>query len=535
MRLTFQNGKFLLDSFAVIPECVDAEEWKRGNFGRYSSYVTTDIKAAARFRQYADDEAEKILNRAFVKRYSAPSAPLPPFLDEHQKEGVTWVLTRSRSYLAHVAGAGKTAEAIVAAALTPGTGQAVFIVPPNLTVNWAREVEKFFDLLVHSTAKALRKARGRDWSLAWPSLAIIPDSAKQQFSGWGADFLIVPDSMLTRAWVLGRLIKLHIRLIAVDEASRFKEPTAQRSIALFGGTLKGGRTSPGLVQRARHAVLMDGSPMPNRSMELWAPTYAMCPEAIDFMSQQDFGFRYCGAKIGDYGRWEFKGDRNQEELKRRLQKDFMHVVTEERLNHPERRRSMLFMSKDVRTAKHQSWEQKNLSRFSFSDIDEDMSQGDIATYRRELGLRKMPWVADYVSQRLEDKAEFILLFAWHRDVCMGLEKLLQKHRPGLIIGGTDKDYREKFFDLFQRGKTHLLILNILAGGRGHNLQRGGRAVFAEWSWNDETNKQCEARIARRGNDNAFMRSDYVVCPNSMDEPILNAVFKKAASVKRVIG
>lgn len=34
---------------------------------------------------------------------------------------------------------------------------------------------------------------------------------------------------------------------------------------------------------------------------------------------------------------------------------------------------------------------------------------------------------------------------------------------------------------------------------------------------------------------ALRRSDYIVCPNSMDEPILNAVFRIEARVRRIIG
>lgn len=523
LYLTFRANKFVLDFHGddpvVMPTEAFLEKWELDSFTR-RAYVTTDIKAAAQFRQYADDSASKILQRAFVKKYPAPSRPLPPFLDSHQVEGVTWVLTRSRSYLAHAPGAGKTLQAITAAIFTEGTGQVVFIVPPSLTVNWAREIELWAPRL----------------GLAWPSISIIPESARQDFAGWRADFVVVPDSMLTRAWVLERLRSLKKKFVAVDEASRFKEPTAQRTIALFGGKLKDGRKSQGLVHDATHAVLLDGSPMPNRPLELWAPTFAMCPEAIDFMSEPEFGFRYCGAQMNKFGRWEFKHSAREEELKERLQKDFMHVVPEERLNHPERRRSLLFMNQDPRSTAHKSWERKHLHLINFDEIDEDMSQGEMASFRRELGIRKAPWIADYVSDRLTHKGESILLFAWHREVCFELEKLLRKFRPELIMGGTSDKTREWAFDAFQTGKLKLLILNIAAGGRGHNLQRADRVVFGEFSWNDETNKQAEKRAARKGRSQDMpVRVDYIVAPNTMDEPILQAVFRKADRVKKVIG
>lgn len=495
MFLTFTNGQFyLLENGAE---------------------TALSLPDAVKYGGIADKTARKVFDRILVTRYESPSAPLPPFLDPHQVVGVRHILTRSRSYLAHAPGAGKTAQAIVAAVLTGGRGKVVFIVPPTLTVNWEREIWKF-----------------TEWAGVWPVTQVIPGTDRKDQVNWGADFFIVPDSMLTKDWVMDGLTGLDIRFIAVDEASRFKEPTAQRTLALFGGKLKGGRQSHGLIAGARHAVLLDGSPMPNRPMELWAPTYAMAPEAIGFMSQQDFGFRYCGAKMNDFGQWEFKYSSNETELSLALQKDFMHVVTEGELCHPERRRSMLFMPTDVRSVQHKAWEKGNLS---VTDFSEEMCEGALATFRAELGLRKVPFIADYVAERLERKNESILLFVWHRNVAQLLAKRLSKFSPALVIGGTPEVLRESAFKDFQEGKTKLIIGNISAMGRGHNLQKADRVIFGEFSWGDETNKQAEKRASRRGSTKLMVRCEYIVCPNSMDEPVLSSVFRKANAVRRIIG
>jgi SWI/SNF-related matrix-associated actin-dependent regulator 1 of chromatin subfamily A len=348
--LTFKDGKFIAtDEDGKAAHLFNSEFWETQSPGKYA---TTDLKAAVRIRAFADEAAEKILQRALVKHYSLPPLRLPLFLDPHQKAGVRWILTRSRSYLAHAPGAGKTAQAVAAAMLIPARGQVLFVVPPSLTVNWEREIAKFYVLITADpNARSWKAAARPDWGL-WPSVSVIPESWRQEFTGWDSEFIVCPDSMLAKPWVLAGLAGRTWRLVAADEASRFKEPTSQRTIALFGGKLNAPRgskslRSPGLIQGARHAVLLDGSPMPNRPMELWAPTYAMHPEAIDCMNQQDFGFRYCGARINDYGRWEFHHASNQEELREKLRKDFMHVVTEDELSHPERRRAMLLMNKDV--------------------------------------------------------------------------------------------------------------------------------------------------------------------------------------------
>jgi len=476
--------------------------------------TTIDLRDAVKFRQHSDDIAKRVFKRALITHYDVSLPRHLTFLDPHQIEGVKWILGRSRSYLAHAPGAGKTAQAIVASLLAEGPGQTIFIVPPTLTKNWEREILKF-------TA----------FFNVWPSIGVVTLSNRQELVAWNSDFLIVPDSMLAKSWVYDRLTPLKKKLIAVDEASRFKEPTAERSIAFYGGT-SSHRSYKGIFRTARHVVLMDGSPMPNRSIELWAPCFALHPEAIDCMSYDDFGRHYGGARMGYQGRWEYRHSSNEEELKAKLQKDFMHVVTEDMLDHPERRRSMLFTNSEVK-----KWEKTHLTTMSIRDaaFGEDASQGDLATLRREVGISKIEWVTKYIAERLENENERILLFAWHREVTEGLSKALKKFKPGLIIGGVPHEKREEILTSFEKGSRRLIIGNIQALGRGHNIQKATRVVFAEFSWTDELNKQCEKRSSRRGNQASFIPCEYIVAPGSIDEPVLNSLFNKERRVKRVIG
>ena len=94
-----------------------------------------------------------------------------------------------------------------------------------------------------------------------------------------------------------------------------------------------------------------------------------------------------------------------------------------------------------------------------------------------------------------------LLFVWHRNVAIKLFELFnEKLNPGvanIIIGGTSVDLREKIFESFQSGRCRLIVGNIQAMGRGNNLQRADRVIFAEYSWTDEENKQAESCINNR--------------------------------------
>ncbi len=511
--LCFEKGKFILKEVSTPKMRLKISKnarWK--NIGN-DSYETASLGAAAEFGNFADERVQKILRRSFQEHYEIPELPPLP-LDLHQWAGLEWILKRKRSYLAHAPGAGKTAQAILASCLSLGTGQSVFIVPPSLVYNWEKEILKV-----------------TEWLGLWPAVGIVKGSDEQERVAWKADFILVPDSMLAKDWVQEKLLKMKIKLLSVDEASRFKNPWSERSLAFYGGQLEGKHYS-GIFRDARHVVFLDGSPMPNRPIELWAPTYALHPESISCMDYDDFGYRYCGARPNDRGVWEYLYSSNETELQAKLQKDFMHVVVEGQLAHPERLRSMLFMAKDVRSSLQKDWERKHLSEYRLGD---DTGQGELATWRKQLGKRKVPFISAYVHERLAEKNESILLFIWHREVGIELAENLRTQNPGLVLGGTPDKVREKYFKEFQSGKRRLLIMNILTGGRGHNLQKADRLIFGEWSWSDEVNKQCEKRTSRRGNEKAFVRSDYIVCPNSMDEVQLSSVFTKEIRVKKVIG
>lgn len=510
LRFTAGRFQFATDSLALSAKLKRDPHWTRAEAGLHE---TRSLRAASAFRRHGDEGAERLFQRAFQAHYDLPWLPPLPELDPHQRAGLEWVLRRKRSYLAHAPGAGKTAQAILAACLSRGSGQALFIVPPSLVLNWEREIWKV-----------------TEWLGVYPTIGIVPSSARRDQMAWRADFIVCPDSMLTKFWVYERLLKMRKRLVAVDEASRFKDPAAERSIAFYGGWTSE-RVYPGLFQRARHVVFLDGSPMPNRPMELWAPTYALHPEAIDCMEYDDFGYRYCGAKPNERGQWEYLYSSHEAELQQRLRRDFMHVVSEDELAHPERRRSLIFVNQDVRSAEHKSWERRHLGTVR---LEEDASQGDLARFRRELGMRKVPFIVKHVRLRLE-KNESILLFAWHRDVIHEISHALKDIRHDMVMGGTTAQMRELAFRDFQKGKSKLLLMNIAAGGRGHNLQRADRVIFGEFSWTDELNRQCEKRASRRGNDRAFTRCEYLVAPGSMDEVVLNSLFTKQKRVERIIG
>ena len=528
MLLTFENNQFVIRSlsetqlFSLIKGQLK-DLWLRNHAD--NSFRTKNILEAARFRKYADNKTENIFQKLMLKVYPLPSSgPICPdgleLMPFQKEKGIPFILSGSRRYLAHQPGLGKSAQAICAVNTKPG--RALIICPSFLKTTWAREITK--------------------WAVNFPSIAVVPESHRQNEMNWKADFVICSDSMLLKEWVRHNIYRTEFRHIYIDEGHRFQTPGASRTTALFGGVVpdakgKAKLRSPGLIYNSDHVTVLSGTPMLGTPIELWPILYAMAPEVIDFMPYQDFGFRYCGAFTDERGHWHFTGSSNEGELNNRLMGRFMQRLTKNDVLHdlPDKIREVVVMDEDPRSAKVLRMEREALKELDGARVDKPERLEEYAVLRHELGLAKVDWVSRFVAGYLEsDPNEQIILFAYHRDVVALLAERLSNFNPMVINGGVSNEKRTEFEDLFQSKKRRLIIGNIDAMNLGLTLTAAKRVVFCEVSYTPANNEQAEDRAHRIGQkDSVFVQ--YVVMPNSFDEISLNIILRKESSIRKVIG
>ncbi len=438
---------------------------------------------------------------------SPPHLELYPF---QRDKGVPHILSSNRSYLAHQPGLGKTAQAVCAVNSRPG--RALVICPSFLKVTWVREITK--------------------WALGFPFIAVV-DSP--YFTNWDADYLIVSDAIINRPWVRRGIASIPRTYIFIDEAHRFKETSAQRTVALFGGQI-GDFKSEGMIYNSQHVCAMSGTPMLNRPIELWPVLFAMAPELIDFMPYEDFGFRYGGPRQDDRGHWHFTGSSHEIELKQKVMGRFIQRIAKRDVlkDLPDKIRECIFVDKDTRTTETKALDQKLCRKLQETNFERPEELGDFAKVRHENGLTKVPFVASFVEDILtNDPAEQVILYCHHRDVVDKLRKYLINFNPMVILGGVDLSMRTMIEDRFQAGVGRLIIGNIDSMNLGLTLTKATRIVFAEYAWTPSTNEQAEDRAHRIGQkDSVFCQ--YLVLPDSIDEVILNSVLIKEDRIGKVI-
>ncbi len=505
MVLTFEKNKFILTK------------------ANGAQVVTTNIKEAARFRLHADCKAEKIFNKLMLKALPFPAGgllvpkglELLPFQNDL---GVPFILTHNRSYLAHQPGLGKTAQAVVAASSGKPNAKTLVIMPSFLKTTWAREITKWSH---------------RDF----PTIRIVPESIQQPTMNWGAEFILVSDAMLTKSWVLTALSKIKFDFLFIDEAHRFKNPLAARTVALFGGRTERGTALPGLIYNIERVSALSGTPMLNKAIELWPILYAMAPETIDFMSYQNFGFKYGDAFQDERGRWHFTGSANEDDLKKKIMGTLMQRITKADVlkDLPDKVREVVVVTKDTRSKDIVAMDRDACKYFGKGTFEVPESLGTYAIIRHETGLSKVAWVSKMVAEILfDDENESIILFAHHRDVVQKLAQELIWYKPRIVQGGISPIVRTEIEDEFQSGKCRLIVGNIDAMNLGLTLTKATRVVFAEYAWTPALNEQAEDRAHRIGQkDSVFVQ--YVVLAGSMDEKILEVLLKKQTSIEKVIG
>jgi SNF2 family DNA or RNA helicase len=125
--------------------------------------------------------------------------------------------------------------------------------------------------------------------------------------------------------------------------------------------------------------------------------------------------------------------------------------------------------------------------------------GILAKLRRITGMAKIPWCVDYVNEFMTESDEKLALGIHHESVRDNLFYTLEQYSP-LKLSGEDSAWRKnEIQNTFNNDPyRRLLIINILAGGVGMNLQGGNNFVCLERQWSSADEEQFESRFHRDG-------------------------------------
>jgi SWI/SNF-related matrix-associated actin-dependent regulator 1 of chromatin subfamily A len=475
----------------------------------------------------------------------------------YQRAGAALALRRKaaggRGYLiGDQMGLGKTLQALMVINSDPSIVNTLVVCPASLRLNWA--LEAFVGLarpthvhVVDAATKVPRTVAARAGAHTVTMGPVPPPEARLVIANFERARSTETLAALTaRAW----------DLLVVDEAHRLKNERAQQTKAVLGGGRRArdaaGSAPDSLASKARFLLLLTGTPIPNKVVELWPLVNAVAPEA--FPAFFPFARRYCGATQGRFG-WDFSGATNLSELQevlratcmvRRLKDD---VLTEL----PPKTRQLVVLPTNgaaaAVNAELAAYEAANGDRaLAQADADLAHAAGDADAYakavarlaksaavdfssmsatRLAVALQKVPYVVEHLERLIEDGMGKLIVFAWHGEVIRQIAAAFGDAAVTLT-GETPMAARQAAVDRFQTDPScRVFVGNIQAAGVGITLTASHYVGFAELDWVPANVTQAEDRPHRLGQrDNVLVQ--HFVFDGSLDQRMAETIIAKQA-------
>ncbi len=410
----------------------------------------------------------------------------------YQEEGVRFLTDpkHRHRYLADDPGLGKTIQTIEAANKLQAKTLLV-VCPASIKRAWLRELGKYSE---NFNAK---------------NIFLVEGSKKTPPSD--ADCVIVNYDMVSKSAFKEQIIRWAksrggLDLLVMDEAHYLKNPESKRSSALLSQT--------GLIHLTKRSILLSGTPILNRPIELYLPLRVLSPTLLGkYTEYVDFGRRYCRGYQNN-GAWDFRGASNIEELGERIKPFFLRRLKTEVLSQLPNK---IYTTIPVVTRLR------------------DMSDLPTSTRMNMIGECKIPRVVEYINDILEVEDK-VVVFAHHRSVINALQGKLTVGNPVVLHGGMTSLQKQDSIDEFIHNPLcQVFIAQTQAGGVGiDGLQKVcSRVVFAELEWSPSAMDQAADRLHRMGQHRP-VSVDFVILEESDDETVLEVLNRKRGVIQKTL-
>lgn len=464
--------------------------------------------------------------------------PAPAGLDylPYQRAGVAFAASREAALIGDEMGLGKTIQTIGLINYLPGIRRALVVCPASLKINWKRELKKWL-------------MPEREWFIGIADSKSFPR----------ADIVIINYDILGHH--REELRRLPWDLLVLDEGHFIKNPDANRSKEVYGGKVRGAKVPP---IPAKRRLILTGTPIENRPAEIWALWRYLdpdgCPTQQRFMQTyyesepQEVFIRGGGGKKRKIT--SYTEPRNLDDLQYRLRTTVMirrktaDVLTE---LPPKRRQIIEIPQVDAAELIQQEFaayreykaaisarenartlanERDYRERITRLRENENQSMANLASARKRLALKKVPFVAQH-TEEMVDSAGKVVLFAYHREV---IERLRQRFGASAVhlYGGMSAAEKQAAIDAFDNDpRVTVFVASIIAAGVGLNLTVSNHQIFAELDWVPGRIEQAEKRCHRIGQERPVL-IQHIHFEESLDAFMAKKIIEKQAHIEKAL-
>ena len=465
-------------------------------------------------RKIIRTKSKKIKSKKIEKLNKVnPSKQFKGKLLNFQKEGLDFLLKSSgNALLADEMGLGKTVQTLAYLSTEKQAFPTLVIAPLVTLRNWQREIEKFMK----------KKSRnGRLLGSAVPSSTLIRKGKSADIGKF--DFYIINYELLEKR--LDDLSKLNIRSIICDEVQNLRSKTTKKYAAVKKLVA---------LNSVKYRIGLSGTPIYNHGSEIWPIVDILRPGLLG--NFKEFCEYFC--YVNDKGKaivLENKRESLREELCRhvmlRRKKSDVLKELKDKVRYKEfiDSDSTYYNNELDKIWKKLETEQKEAK----TEFDKSASyQRAIQSERQVAGVAKLPHVINFVKNIMEID-ESVVVFCHHRAIHDLLHQSLSEYLPASIIGGQSDNLRQSQIDMFQEGKTKLMIAGLRAGNVGINLTRAKYVIFAELDWSPAIHRQAEDRLHRIGQKNTVF-AYYLIGNGTLDDHVAKILVDKSYEIDAVL-
>ena len=334
----------------------------------------------------------------------------------------------------------------------------------------------------------------------------------------------------------------HNSLIAVDESTTIKNPSAKRTKNILK-----------LASLSKYRRILTGSPVTKSPLDLYTQCLFLDEYLLDHSSYYTFRTRYAVMRTANFNGRSVQivvGYRHLDELAEKLKSFSYRVLKDECLDLPDK----TFMKRIIQLTPDQKKLYTQMKQMALAEMNGKM----ITTSTVLTQLMRMQQITcgyfkadDGTTQEInnnrigeltdlldEIEGKTVIWAHWQNDVKHIIKAVVKEYGEGCCVdyyGLTPQSERQNNINKFQNDpKVRFFIGTPATGGYGITLTAASNMIYYSNGYDLEKRQQSEARIDRIGQKKPMTYID-ILAEDTVDERIVKALRKKINIATQIMG
>ena len=340
-----------------------------------------------------------------------------------------------------------------------------------------------------------------------------------------------------------RFLNCHNALVAVDESTTIKTPTAKRTKAILA-----------LGKLAKYRRILTGSPVTKSPLDLYTQCGFLDEELLGFGSYYSFRNRYAVMRNANFGGRRVQliaGYQRLDELAKILKPFSDRVLKEDCLDLPEK----TYVEREVELTDEQLHTYSTMKAAALASLKgkrataphvltqlmrlHQITCGHLKNDDETITELKSNRVSSLLDLLEEVEGKVIIWANYVYDIKHIVAAIAKKYGEDSIVqyyGAIPSEMRQKYIETFQdpESKARFFVGNPQTGGYGITLTAANTVIYYSNGYDLEKRLQSEDRAHRIGQKKAVTYVD-LITPKTVDEKIRKALRKKINIATEIMG